>query len=314
MRRGKPAERLDAWQQHLWTIFGPSQVQAGDATGFRGGSIRVNDIGSLVLSEVSADPMVVHWAQRSVASAPDPDVYKVGVQLLGNCVVAQDDREAVLKPGDFTIFDPRRPFRLAYEGSYRTLLVMLPKKSLPFDARQMTRVGAVRVPGQQGLGALVSVFLTRLAVEADYLGGQGAERLSDNVLSLLSIVYAQYLDQGPDIPASARRNAIRLQVKHYIEQRLDDPDLTPASIAAAHHISTRYLHRIFEEEDVTVARWIRMRRLENIRRDLANPLLAERRVGDVGAHWGLANPSEFSRLFREAYGVSPRTYRASANA
>lgn len=56
------------------------------------------------------------------------------------------------------------------------------------------------------------------------------------------------------------------------------------------------------------------RRLAKIRRDLADPLLAERQVGDIGARWGLVNPSQLSRHFRDAYDMSPREYRASVRA
>jgi AraC-like DNA-binding protein len=58
-----------------------------------------------------------------------------------------------------------------------------------------------------------------------------------------------------------------------------------------------------------VAAWIRERRLERCRRDLLDPVLAERPVSAVAARWGLTDPAAFSRLFRAAYGVPPLEYR-----
>ncbi len=42
------------------------------------------------------------------------------------------------------------------------------------------------------------------------------------------------------------------------------PQLSPAAVAAAHHISLRSLHQLFHDEGLTVAGWIRQRRLERL--------------------------------------------------
>jgi AraC-like DNA-binding protein len=47
----------------------------------------------------------------------------------------------------------------------------------------------------------------------------------------------------------------------FIQEHLGDPELRPAEIAAAYHISLRLLHKLFQEQGTTVAGWIRTRRL-----------------------------------------------------
>jgi AraC-like DNA-binding protein len=87
-------------------------------------------------------------------------------------------------------------------------------------------------------------------------------------------------------------------------------------IAAAHHISLSYLHRIFQEETPgeTVAAWIRTQRLEGARRDLADPNLSSTPVHIIATRWGLVRASDFTRAFRNAYGVSPMEYRVRVQA
>ncbi|GAA3126831.1 helix-turn-helix domain-containing protein [Streptosporangium carneum] len=99
------------------------------------------------------------------------------------------------------------------------------------------------------------------------------------------------------------------RIRAYIDDNLGDPGLSPETVAAAHHISTRYLYKLFARQGISVARWIRQRRLERCRMDLSDPRLGGRAVGEVGAHWGFADSSYFSRVFRETYGCSPRAYR-----
>jgi AraC-like DNA-binding protein len=68
---------------------------------------------------------------------------------------------------------------------------------------------------------------------------------------------------------------------------------------------------MFQAHSTTVARWIRSRRLDRVRQDLADPRYASIAVMDVARRWGFVEPSPFSRTFRAAYLMSPSEYRAS---
>jgi AraC-like DNA-binding protein len=111
------------------------------------------------------------------------------------------------------------------------------------------------------------------------------------------------------VPPNTSRRALVLRVHAFIEDRLGDPRLTPATIARAHHVSLRSLYKLFEEEHASVAGLIRERRLERCRRDLLDPSLGEVPVSAIAARWGLTNAAHFSRAFRAAYGASPVEYR-----
>ncbi|MEU8352550.1 helix-turn-helix transcriptional regulator, partial [Streptomyces sp. NPDC048845] len=86
------------------------------------------------------------------------------------------------------------------------------------------------------------------------------------------------------------------------------------AVAAAHHISLSYLHRLFAQRahGETVAATIRSRRLEHARRDLENPALRTTPLYAIAARWGLPRAGEFSRAFKSAYGISPGEYRLRA--
>jgi AraC-like DNA-binding protein len=111
------------------------------------------------------------------------------------------------------------------------------------------------------------------------------------------------------LPGETRRRALLLQVHAFIEARLGDPALSPSGVAAANYISVRYLHKLFETEQTTVADWIRRRRLERCRRDLLDPALAGRSVDAIGQDWGLTDAAHFSRVFKRRFGVPPAEYR-----
>lgn len=105
------------------------------------------------------------------------------------------------------------------------------------------------------------------------------------------------------------RQALLAQIYAFIQKNLGDTNLTLNAIAAAHHISLRYLHKLFQREGHTVAGWIRGLRLEQCRCDLTDPHLAARPINAIAARWGFTSLSHFSQAFRNAYGLSPRQYR-----
>nr|WP_237528273.1 helix-turn-helix domain-containing protein [Streptomyces sp. SID337] len=144
------------------------------------------------------------------------------------------------------------------------------------------------------------------------LGGEAADRLTHTLVDLVGHLAAQHLDSDLSLPAESRTRALLLQVQSHVRRHLRDPGLNPDSIAAAHHISTRYLHRLFQEQGVTVSAWIRQLRLERCRRALANPALAAVPVGAIAARWGFTRPAVFTRAFRAAYGLTPSEVRARA--
>lgn len=135
--------------------------------------------------------------------------------------------------------------------------------------------------------------------------------------------------RATDVPASARRDywhqvvgAAVGPLEARIGNTLDGRDQLVVSevgalkvgvlSAAVQHVSLRYLQKLFEEEQATVAGWIRQRRLERCRRDLLDPALGERPVSAIANRRGLPSPAHFSRAFRAAYGATPVEYRRMA--
>lgn len=308
-----PGQRFEYWKHVLSDTFVPLEVSSpsGDAD-FRG-RLRGGELGSLRLIDVHAEPHTARRTARLVKAAP-AGCYKIGVQLRGTSVLIQDSREAVLTPGDFTFYDTDRPYTLAFSVPHRMLVLVFPRDMLGLPQPQLAGLTATRLPGEAGgMAALIGPFLVRVADLLDEWDTRGlgvGVRLAGNVVDLLGTVLAERLDAAPDDPDTAHR-ALMLQITAFIEEHLGQADLAPARIAAAHHISLRQLHKLFHASGTTVAGWIRQRRLEHCGHDLRDPRCLARSVAAVGARWGYPDPAHFSRLFKAAYGVGPRDYRAS---
>jgi len=260
---------------------------------------------------LTATPHSIHRTPKLVREA-DPEEFLVTCAVRGLVLGEQDDRRAVLRAGDLTLRDSSRPYltRLAPKGPTGQVLVLrFPRPLLPFPARDLGRLSAVAIPGAQGIGALSSAFLLQLARHLHEFSPADTGRLSALTLDVLIAALADALDTQSTVPPHTRQRALVARIRAFMLDNLGDPRLTPDTIAAAHHISLRYLHKLFQNEGHTVAGWIRERRLEQCRHDLADPRLAARPIHAVAARRGFTSAAHFSQVFRTAYGLSPRQYR-----
>jgi AraC-like DNA-binding protein len=94
-------------------------------------------------------------------------------------------------------------------------------------------------------------------------------------------------------------------VKADIEKHLTDASLTVATIAARHGISARYLHKLFEDEEMTYSQFLLDRRLALAYRTLRQPRSATRTISSIASDSGFGDLSYFNRTFRRRYGITP---------
>ncbi|MFF3547573.1 helix-turn-helix domain-containing protein [Streptomyces platensis] len=278
------------------------------------GLLESHRLGYVRISTLEADAARISRTEALIARAPrsEPQV-GVGVQVSGRAVLEQDGRHAEVPPGGLVLYDTERPYAVDYPERFRTHLFHLPRRLLGVPERDLRQASATAVSPAEGCGPVVLPFLGTLAASAHSYPAPVGDRLAGSVADLLSALVAQLaLARTPDEPDTPNAHLVR-RVREYIDRHLGDPELSPERIAHAHHISVRYLHRLFEGEGVTVSRVVQQRRLEACARELARRGRTAPTVSAVAQRWGFVNPAHFSRTFRAAYGVSPREWRALRN-
>ncbi|MEU0672162.1 helix-turn-helix domain-containing protein [Streptomyces sp. NPDC006172] len=213
-----------------------------------------------------------------------------------------------LAPGDVCFYDVHRPPALDFPERFRATVFLVPSDLLgltPLDVRRLTRTPVARA---SRLGALLSPLLSDLARTASKARPPVGEMLAWNAVNLVATLAAEQLGAGaPDAPDG--QPPVLGRIMEYVELHLPEIGLTPESIARAHHISVRYLHKLFQDEGTSVGRWILRRRLEECRRDLRRHGRGSRTIAAVAGRWGFTSATHFSRVFRTAYGMSPSQWR-----
>jgi AraC-like DNA-binding protein len=296
-------DREDYWHEVVTRSVVPMHVRLDEGPTARD-EIVVGRLGAVEVVAARSGPGEGRRTLRHIR-ASDPGIYQLLVQLDGG-TTEQAGHQVELVPGDISLTDPSRPFHCVHP-TRSVLLLRFPRTLMPLPEREVAAVVGMRIPGEGGTGALVSALARQLPRHLDTPRGA---RLGSAILDLMTVALGERLDRR--VPGEAHQHTLLVRIQAFIESRLPHTDLTPASIAAAHHISVRYLHKLFLGEHTTVADHIRRRRLERCSRDLLDPALADKPVIAIARRWGFGNPAHFTRVFRDAYGMPPSEYRRTA--
>ncbi|MFJ4690092.1 helix-turn-helix domain-containing protein [Streptomyces sp. NPDC088766] len=298
-------QRPAYWRAALSRTFAPVDVTFPDEV--CRGSVRTSRLGRLRVATVDGGPLSVRRSPRLIG--PDDDQLLVVTLLVaGVAGFEQDGREADLSPGEIVFCDTARPLRMTFPQPFRTKSLLLPRRLLGLDESDLRRLTAAPLRPDTTVGSLLAPFLGRLVDTAATYPPSTGEALARHVVDLLTVLVGERLHQER-ADASGESRTLLPRIQTFIDLHLADPDLTPDAIARAHRISVRYLHKLFQAEGVTVGRWIQRRRLQECRRELARREAAARTIAATARQWGFTSAAHFSRVFRDAYGLSPAEWR-----
>ncbi len=242
--------------------------------------------------------------RRRPARAPRDDEH-VGllVVLAGRERVRQGDVVVDLRPGDALVWRSGLPASFEVLEPLHKVTLLLPAERLGgADPGPSPLVGA------RPATRLLAGHLATLAGLARELPALDAGFVVDVAVDLVRRAAA---DRGAADRVAAGRGALLRRAVEVIDRSLDDPSLSPAAVAAELGVSTRWLQQAFADGGTTITAHVRRRRLERVRRDLADPRLADRTVTAIAFRHGFTDSATLSRQFRAAFGTTPTAYRAA---
>ncbi|MER7132676.1 helix-turn-helix domain-containing protein [Streptosporangium saharense] len=309
------AERFDWWRDLTIQSFLLTEISSDRIDDFHA-SATISQFGSVLLGAPEFDGMKSVRTEQLIRRS-DPEFWMLTMVRSGSMWFKQGRSHAPLTAGDLMFHDTSRPFQsqaLRHGGLARTITLHLPRKAIPLPDRLLCGQASRAFSARRGPAALLSQFMEQLLQQGSALEPADRARLETVAIDLSTVFLAAVTDTSRMVPAQTRQQTLVRQIKFFVQHHLTHSDLSPVSIAAAHHISVRYLHHLFQQEEETVGGYVRAQRLERCRTDLADGSQIGRSVAEIAARWGFADAAVFSRTFRLACGVPPGEYRRHATA
>lgn len=300
-----PQDRDELIRAALLSVSVPTEValpSAPDATWAR---MEFSDLGGPSLFTSASSSFRLARSRRHV-TMEGPALVALAVQTAATAGFGQLGQEHLIGPGELMLNDLTAAYRYGWTGDGGSCAFQVPHELLGLPV-PVTRAAAARLAASP-LYDLTRTHLAYLHRHRDGLEHDPAARaLGRATLELVRalILSASGATTAPsDTAAELRERAIA-----YIDLHLSNPALTPAAVAAAHHVSVRQLYKVFALANLSVEQTIIGLRLEAARRELARPGHPSLTVSEAARRCGFANLSHFARRFRQRYGISPREWQ-----
>ena len=213
--------------------------------------------------------------------------------------------EFTTRSGDLLFTDPTLPFSCRPRSAHNYRRWMLPRAWIEPHLPSGCRPLSVQFAGSHGINGLVRAYLHALDDAIDECDSTELPGVIDNLCRLLALACGS---EPGDQRAATRAGKLQ-QAKDYIALHLPEPDLTPATAAAALKISVRQLHLLFEPTGTSFAQHVLGRRLDACRAMLESPSSRARSITDIAYAWGFDSLPSFYRSFGRRFGVSPGMVR-----
>ncbi len=300
-----PQERLDYWQEMVRDSYVSLEFQKQSNKDFFG-HIEYEPLGSVDISEVHSAGQTVRRTPKCIARS-ESDYFFVLAQMAGSSVISQDENTTHLHVGSWALIDTTRPFQFSMDDTFRQLVVSIPRTTLPWLTRRSASLAGRDLSQSLSLGQVVSNYLLSLSGQLQHIKQESRILLAESVINLIcGALNENYPDSVDHCDSSSM---YREQIKTFILAHLRDPDLSVPVIAAELSISSRYVHKLFSNEDTSVSEYIRHLRLQNCKRDLISERNKERSITHIAFSWGFNSAAHFSYVFRQQFGLSASEYR-----
>jgi AraC-like DNA-binding protein len=166
--------------------------------------------------------------------------------------------------------------------------------------------------GSEAIKLLVT-YARAIAEEQQSLDTPELQRLVATHIHDLIAVAAGATRDGYAIAEGRGIRAARLRaIMSDITANLLDCDLTVATVAQRQRVTPRYLHKLFEGEELTFSTFVLSQRLSRAHRMLCDPRFGDRSISSVAFDVGFSDLSYFNRTFRRRYDATPSDIRHSA--
>jgi acetamidase/formamidase/AraC-like DNA-binding protein len=302
------ATRQEAWTDALgrlsltWEATTSSEVA---------GAITVREFpGSFTAARLAAPPQIIIAApQRSATGWLAP-------AFEGDIHVTRDSRHIRLAPNDIIFGSASVITPLVIHSNAQLLFVVFAEAAIKSRMLDFTGLHDPTLSSQAVGTRMLSGILKTLSETLSEMPDEMGRPLEGALLDMLAQMAAGTAETSPEGLRAMRQGGARMlqRLRTTIEQRLSDPTLTIADIAAAEGTSVRYVQKLFERDGESFLHFVRGRRLERAREDLTDPAHAHLSISDICFRWGFNDAAHFSRAFHDAFGVSPRNFRRAASA
>ncbi|NMO55211.1 AraC family transcriptional regulator, partial [Actinoplanes sp. TBRC 11911] len=285
----------------------PSVVTIGKGSRIRVSEQQLGDSVELMRLSSTGSFRVARPADLAAKSRED-DLIEASVDIGGNIQLYHDGRLDAPTPGGTVLFSARSEWDVVIHGNSEAQSIKFSRDLLPPGVRD---IGASvrRLHVDTVATHMFARYLDQLDRSAADLTAVQRYDASQAAINLLVMAL-----RSPDSAAAPDGSDPVLldMVKAYVRGHLAEP-MSVDQLARQHHVSEKFLYRIFERIDTTPGAYVRTQRLLAARNILIDPENVKLETWRVATMTGFASVRTFNRAFYREFGTTPNDWRQHGN-
>jgi AraC-like DNA-binding protein len=302
-----PRERFDAWREVYGRTMQKMDIEPLSAEEFH------------VEATLLRMPALAMMAGRRFAAIYnrrrqfiDHDGVSVTWALSSNCHANQVGRAVDVTRGQAIVLTSGEPGSLRVPRLDHYFNLLVPRRCLLPLIADLDDAYGRPIPADNPALHLLTRYISILQEAETFAMPELRRQAVVHIHDLLALAIGATRDAA-EVAKSRGARAARLRaIKEDIVDRLDQPDLSVAAIAARHRIKPRWVQRLFESEGTTFTEYVLAQRLARAHRLLTDSRHAGQKIGSIALDVGFGDLSYFNRVFRRRYGMAPSELRAIA--
>ena len=240
--------------------------------------------------------------------------YTLWIPVSGAFHINQDSRVEEIPVGSFAITYSNRPLiieaRTNEQSIHKSYEVVIPAHVMKSHLPGVDKITGKKFSFNTGDSDAARQSMITLF--------EDGHKMTDKIISLY--VNASLEALSASLTPECRKIAMEHDLKKMrirdiietIDTNLSDPTLSVANVASACNISSRYVHQLLKEADLSFSDYVWQKRLEYANQWLTNPENCNEPVANIAYCAGFRSVSHFSRCYKKTYGKTPSSVKKLA--
>ena len=298
----QPGKALSYWRDVICENLLQMHIRSSQESAFFG-HIEKHSLGPITANFISVSEQRV-WRDRTAACSAKDHLFHLIHVRQGVQLIEQYGRSLKVEAGDCLLIDCLAGFEFDFPQGVEALVLEIQGDWLRGWLPAPEDAAARLIDGRSGWGATLASALSNVTPTTVGASGLPPAVVAEQIVSLLALA-ATHHEPSP----TTHKRALLRRVTETIRQRCHEPDLDPATVAAALGLSRRYVHMLFASASTTFSRELYACRLHRAQRLLCDKRFDGLGIAEIAWNCGFSEHSHFTRRFRERFGSPPSAYR-----
>jgi AraC-like DNA-binding protein len=300
-------DRLSAWREVVCRTIISVDIEPREVDGFRSNATVCQMPG---LGVVFVDSVAMHMTHTRELIRDD----NLSFMAAPTChwLASQAGRDPICMPGQGMLMNNAEIGSITLASDTRFTSFSIPRAALAPLVSNLDAAIAQPIPSDNAALRLLVNYLDS-ARDCDALSTPELRELTvAHVYDLVAMAIGATRDAAEIAEGRGVRAGRLRAAKAFVRRELSCEDLSAATVAAHLGVTPRYVHMLFEAENLSFSEFVIAKRLALAHCMLVSPRFNDRAISAIAFEAGFNDLSHFNRTFRRHFHATPSEVRRQA--